>query len=397
MPAVALAAVLLAGCSLLPTPTAEPEAAPTAADGAFVFGVILVGPQNDHGWSEAHYAGGKYVEANLPGSAMISLDSLNPEARPETTLQEAVGAMADVNARLVFITSDDFAADTLVTAQDHPEITFIHISGDHVLTGEAPANLGNYMGRMEYGKMIAGCAAALATETGALGYLGPLINSETQRLANSAYLGARYCFETYRERNLDDLQFLVQFIGFWFHIPDVTLDPMVEANRLFDEGADVILSGIDTTEALAVAEQRASAGQRVWAVPYDYEGACDGGPQVCLGVPYFNWGPGYLELAREVHDGNWTQRWEWAGPNWNDINDHQTTAVGFRKGPVLSEAQAAQLDEFIAGLANGSINLFQGPLTYQDRTVFLEPGQVANDEQIWYTPQLLQGMVSLDE
>ena len=52
------------------------------------------------------------------------------------------------------------------------------------------------MGTMEYGKMMAGCAAALTTQTGQIGYLGPLINYETRRLAASAYLGARHCYES---------------------------------------------------------------------------------------------------------------------------------------------------------------------------------------------------------
>jgi len=30
----------------------------------FVFGVVLVGPKNDHGWSQAHYEGGLYIEEN---------------------------------------------------------------------------------------------------------------------------------------------------------------------------------------------------------------------------------------------------------------------------------------------------------------------------------------------
>ena len=50
------------------------------------------------------------------------------------------------------------------------------------------------------------------------------------------------------------------------------------------------------------------------------------------------------------------------------------------------------LDEFIAGLANGSINLFTGPLNYQDGSVFLADGEEATDTQIWYMPQLLEGI-----
>ena len=37
-----------------------------ASKGEFMFGVVLVGPYNDHGWSEAHYRAGKYAEKRSP-------------------------------------------------------------------------------------------------------------------------------------------------------------------------------------------------------------------------------------------------------------------------------------------------------------------------------------------
>ena len=162
------------------------------------FGMILVGPKNDHGWSQAHYEGGEYVEENLEGSRMIVFESLNPADKPEATLEGVVDEMVADGANLVFTTSDEFEEDTLGVAEKYPDVTFINISGDDALTGEAPENLGNIMGRMEDMKAIAGCSAALATETGKIGYLGPLINHETLRLASSAYLGARYCYENFR-------------------------------------------------------------------------------------------------------------------------------------------------------------------------------------------------------
>jgi simple sugar transport system substrate-binding protein len=362
-----------------------------------VIGVVMVGPFNDHGWSEAHYHGGLYVEQNIPGARMIWLDKLNPADRPETTLEQVVDDMVAKGAQVIFTTSDDFQTDTDTVAAKYPDIPFVMISGDHALTGEAPPNVANYMGRMEYGKMIAGCAAALKTETGAMGYLGPLINDETRRLANSVYLGARYCYQNYRGQNPDDLQFIVQWIGFWFNIPGVTLDPTEVANDIFNAGADVILSGIDTTEAIVVAGQRAEQGETVWAIPYDFEGACEEAPDICLGVPYFNWGPGYLYFVNKVQAGTFEQEWIWAGPDWADINNPDTTAVGFIKGNGLTAEESAQLDQFIAGLADGSINPFVGPLNYQDGSVYLADGEVATDAQIWNTTQLLQGMTGQSE
>jgi simple sugar transport system substrate-binding protein len=333
----------------------------------------------------------------MPNSRMIFVDSLNPDQRPDTTLEEAVDDLVLQGAQIIFVTSDDFAADSHYAAQKHPDTTFIHISGDHVLIGEAPSNLGNYMARMEYGKMIAGCAAALATDTGAIGYLGPLINDETRRLVNAAYLGSRYCYEHYRQQDPEQLRFNVEWIGFWFHIPGVTADPNQVTNDMFDGGMDVVMSGIDTTEALVVADKRATAGERVLALPYDYEGACAEAPQVCLGVPYFNWGPGYLTLAQEVAAGTWTQSWQWVGPDWDDINNHDTSAVGFVQGPALTGAQSLLLDQFITDLAEGSIVLFKGPLYFQNGIPFLAEDEIATDREVWYMPRLLAGMEGLSE
>jgi len=363
----------------------------------FVFGVVLVGPKNDHGWSQAHFEGGQYIVDHMPGAEMIVFESLNPADKPEATLEGVVDDMVAQGAQLVVTTSDEFEEDTLGVAEKYPDLTIINVSGDDALTGEAPANLGNIMGRMEDMKAVAGCAAALATETGQIGYVGPLINFETRRLVASAYLGATYCYENYRQMDPAELQFEVTWIGFWFNIPGVTLDPTEVSTNFFDTGVDVIMSGIDTTEAIDVAGQRAAQGETVWAVPYDFEGACEGAPEICLGVPYFNWGPSYLETATAVVDGTWTQSWDWNAPYWDDLTDNDQTAVGWVDGPALTGDLKTNLDDFISKMASGDVNVWTGPLNLQDGTAYLADGEVATDAQIWYLPQLLEGMEGASE
>ncbi|MBT3389337.1 MAG: BMP family ABC transporter substrate-binding protein [Chloroflexi bacterium] len=380
------------------TPQPEEIAVPTAAaSDDFTFGLILVGPSNDHGWSEAHYNGGLYIEQNMPNSKMLLSENLNPNARPEATLQGEVKKMIDNGAQLIFITSDDFSAETLIVARKYSQIYFVHISGDHALQGASPVNLSNYMGKMIYGKMIAGCAAALATENNAIGYVGPLINSETLRLANASYLGAKYCFDNYRDTEAESLRFRVEWIGFWFHVPGVTADPTEITNSLLDDGFDVILSGIDTIEPSTTTAERAAQGENVYTVPYDYENACQSVNEICLGVPYYNWGPGYLQFAEAVSYHAWKHTWVWAEPDWADLNNPDTSPVGFATGAALTPEQQEQLDQFIAGLGNGSINLFRGPLNLQDGSIYLRAGETASDEQIWNMPQLLKGMEGLSE
>lgn len=374
---------------LLPAAAQTPPATQPAT---FPVGFVLVGPQQDKGWNEAQYDATQYVVSKLPNVTPIILDKLNPADRPNVTLEQVVDTMVTQGAKVIFTTSDDFGADTIKMAQKYPNVVFIHTSGDAVLAGTAPSNLGNVMGKVEYMKMVGGCAAALTTQTNSLGYLGPLINFETRRLAAAAYLGAKYCFSTYRKLDPATLKYEVKWIGYWFNIPGVTLDPNAVAKSFFDGGTDVVLSGIDTPEALNVAKQYVDKGSKVWSVAYDYYDGCSPAPAVCLGVPYFNWGPAYTKVIQAVMAGTWKQSWDWNGPNWADINNPDTSNVGFTFGQALTADQKTTLQTFIKGLGDGTINLWSGPLNYQDGTSFLKAGETATDKQIWYLPQLLEGM-----
>jgi simple sugar transport system substrate-binding protein len=124
---------------------------------------------------------------------------------------------------------------------------------------------------------------------------------------------------------------------------------------------------------------------------YNYKNGCDLVGDICLGVHYYNWGPYYLDIIKQVQDGTYKGTWTWAKGNFEDLNNPDNSAFGFIKGPALGE-NAKYIDEFLKGMADGSINLWKGPLNFQDGSVFLKDGEVATDQQIWYLPQLLEGM-----
>ncbi len=398
-------ALALAACGDTTTTTAAEGTTTTAGEATtttagedteeFIFGMLLVGPFNDRGWSQAHYDAGLYVEEKAPGTKMIYIDKVNAADRPGTTPAQLAEDLLSKGAQLIIFNSDDMKDSALDFARAHPDVPVIHASGDSAWEDgedyQALPNLANVMGKMEYGKMIAGYAAALTTNTGQIGYLGPLINDETRRLAAASYLGARYAWETVLGNDPADLTFKVTWIGFWFNIPGVTSDPTQVAQDFFNQGFDVVISGIDTTEALVEAAKVTAEGRNVWAIPYDYEGAIAEAPEVALGVPYFHWGPDYLRHIEAIRAGTWEPTWEWQEPYWANINDPDDSPIGFLKGDALSAENAAKVDEFIAELGGG-LNLWVGPLSLQDGTPYLAAGESATDQQIWYLPQLLEGM-----
>jgi simple sugar transport system substrate-binding protein len=392
------------GAAATTAPTQPPAAtqAPTTAStqaassgGKYTFGLLMVGPYNDHGWSEATYDGAQYAVANNSDLNLLYIDKVNPSDRPGTTPEQIAEDLVSKGAKFIIFNSDDMKDASNAFAKAHPDITTIELSGDQAWKDgkdylDLP-NMGNIMGQMIYGKMIAGCAAALTTKTGQIGYLGPLINDETRRLASSVYLGAKYCWTNYLQKDPAQLQFKVTWIGYWFNIPGVTSDPTQVADDFYNSGYDVVVSGIDTTEALVEAKKLNTADNPRWAISYDYKNGCEQAPDVCLGVPYFNWGPAMLKNLTDAQNNNWSPTWEWNPPYWPDINNPDKSAVGFEKGQALSSDNAATVDKFIGELGNG-LDLWTGPLNLQDQSQYLKDGEKATEQQIWYLPQLLEGM-----
>ncbi len=398
-----IASFVMAACAPAAAPTAAPTqpAAPAATSAPAVgttsqsltFGMILIGPHDDKGWSQATFEGGQYVESKLPGTKMLYVD--NAFSQQGSTPAQLADKLVSQGAKVIIFNSDAFMDDSNTFAASHPDIVTFMLSGDQNWTDgknyKNIPNMINIMGKMEYMKEVAGCAAALTTKTGKIGFLGPLINDETRRLANSAFLGAKYCWTKVLNKNASDLSFDVTWIGNWFNVPGQTLDPTQVADQFYNSGHDIVISGIDTTEALVEAKKLSDAGKTVFAIPYDFHGACDQAPSVCLGVPYFNWGPALLKNFQDIEAGTWTPHFEWNGPDWANFNATDTGAVGFNYGPALTADNKATLEKFVSDLGNG-LDLWTGPINLQDGTVYLKDGEVATDQQIWYAPQLLEGM-----
>ena len=153
------------------------------------------------------------------------------------------------------------------------------------------------------GKMMAGCAAAMTTETGKIGFLGPLINDENPSLCQRPLSRRPNIAGTeYRGMDAADLELKVTWIGFWFNIPGFTADPTQVADDFYNSGFDVVVSGIDTTEALVQAKAHTENGNAspTPSLATPYANACDEAADVCLGVPYFNWGPLHQSSCRTM-------------------------------------------------------------------------------------------------
>ena len=157
---------------------------PDVEDGKFNIAMVLIGPHDDGGWSQAHYEGLVYVEENVPNTHVAYIENVPEGADSEQVFR----SLARKGFDLIFGTSYGYMDPMETVAGEFPDQMFIHLTG--IKTNST--NFGNLMGAMENMKYLAGMlAGARAKQDGVtkLGYMATFPIPEELRLGNAIALG----------------------------------------------------------------------------------------------------------------------------------------------------------------------------------------------------------------
>src|SRR6185369_8663767 len=242
---------------------------PDVVAGKFNVAMVLIGPHDDGGWSQAHYEGLQYLCQHIPDSHVAYIE-LVPEGADS---EQVFRSLSRKGFNFIIGTSFGYMDPMAAVAEEFPDITYLHLTG-YKSNGK---NFGNFFGAMEDFKYLAGMLAgsrAKADGNPKIGYMATFPIPEEIRLGNAI---ARGVAVTCPECKID-----VRFINTW-HDPQKERDG---AASLFDAGADVVFTGADTPAVADVAAEK-----KKWAVTYDHPSSCS--KDSCLTAPYWIWGPEY--------------------------------------------------------------------------------------------------------
>ncbi len=357
-----IAATLLSACGggATPAPAQPPAAAPTQAAapaatkapasfqipdieaGKFNIAAVLIGPHDDGGWSQAHYEGLQYVEKNVPNTHIAYIENVPEGADSEQVFR----SLSRKGFNLILGTSFGFMDPMETVANEFPDIMYVHISGYK----SNQKNFGNLFGAMESMKYLAGMlAGARAKKDGnpKLGYMATFPIPEELRLGNAFMLGAK---KTCPECTMD-----VRWLNTWH-------DPIVEkdsAASLFDAGADVVLTGADTPAVADVAQAKGK-----WGVTYDFIGSCK--VEHCLTTIYWNWGPVYANVAKQIIAKTYKPGWDYF-----DVDSGSLGIWGFMEGQTLTTGMKDLPPEVIQQVKDTLAQMQAGKFTRFD--VFAGP------------------------
>ncbi len=327
------AAALLAGCGKKEEPAAPvaaaPASAPPPAAEPLKIGFIYVGPVGDAGWSFAHDNGRKAIEAKFGDKIKTSYVEKVPEGPDaERVLRDLVAQ----GNKLIFATSFGFGDAMEKVAKDHPEVFFEHATGFKT----AP-NLAVYEARFYEDAYMAGIVAGGMTKSNTLGFVGSFPIPEVMRNLNAYLLGAQSVNPKVKLK--------VVWVNTWFDPPKES----EAATTLMNGGADVLLQNTDSTAVLQAAEK---AGKFAFGWDSDMSAAA---PKAHLGSAVLTWGVYYEKVVGDVLDKKWaTGNTKWGTKE--GMND-------FIKVPdTVPEPIRAKVDAVKAGLKDGSVAIFKGPL-----------------------------------
>ncbi len=380
--ALLVAALVLSACPA-PVPAPAGEAAPAAGEapaeqaatdagaiqipdiqeGKFNVAFVYVGPIGDGGWTYAHNEGRVYLEEQLGDQvATAYLESVPEGADAERVIRNLARKGFDA----VFTTSFGFMDPTATVAEEFPDAHFVHVSGFK----KNETNFANLFGAMESMKYLVGMiAGARAAEDGSnrVGYIAPFPIPEVIRHANAASLGMK---KTCPECQLD-----IRWIFTWF-------DPDLErqaAESLMDAGATVVITGADTTGPVQVAGERGH-----WGVAYDSRNSCEVDPDACLTVPYWNWGPFYVDLVQSMMDGTFV-----GDDIYFDVDSGALGLLGFVEdqtpAPGVPESVIPQVQELLAQMEAGEFtrfDVFTGPINDNKGELVVPEGQALTQSDL---------------
>jgi basic membrane protein A and related proteins len=329
---------------------------PDIEQGKFNVAMVLIGPHDDGGWSQAHYEGLKYLEQNMPDSHVAYVE-LVPEGAPS---EQVFRSLARKGFEFIIGTSFGYMDPMATVAEEFPDQTFLHLTG-FKSNGK---NFGNFFGAMEDFKYLAGMLAGSRAKLDGnpkLGYMGTFQIPEEIRLGNAIMLGAK---QTCPECTMD-----VRWINTWH-------DPIAEkeaAASLFDAGADVVFTGADTPAVADVAQEKGK-----WGVTYDHPGSCK--VDHCLTAPYWIWGPEYQRIAEQVKAKAYK-----AGYEYFDADSKAMGLFGFMDGQTpqpgikdLPAADVQKVKDILAKMLAGQFNrfdVFAGPINDTTGKVYVPAGQ----------------------
>ena len=253
----------------------------------------------------------------------------------------AAAELAEQGCNIIFADSFGHESYMIEAAKEFKNVQFCHSTGVRAHT-EGLANYHNAFASIYEGRYLAGIAAGLKTETNKLGYVAAKPFAEVISGYTAFYLGAKSVNP--------DVTMYVNYTNEW---SDATKEA-TNAKALIDQGCDVISQHSDTSAPATTAQNNG-----VFAVGYN-DDMIPVAPDAALVSARVNWGAYYEYALKCLIDG------EAIDQDWCGSYAEGACYLSPFNDAIIADGTKEAIEKAAAGLADGSVQVFAGPLHGKD-------------------------------
>lgn len=304
--------------------------------------------KEDGGWNTNFRKGVEAVEQAYPNAETTIVDQTDPGAGAQRTMSNLAAQGYDV-----VIANGNFAADMKKVAPRYPDTVF---EGSYNQPG---GNMGTFESADDEGGYVLGVLAGLMSRRGVVGYVSSYMLPSEARTVNAFMQGAK----TVRP----DIRLKVLTVNSY-------MDPAAErqaAQALVDDGADVLWQGNTDPSSAIVAQQRgvkyvSSTGNWAEQAPDAWLDGFDFGREGAL-----------VDISRSVVEDTWKPAIKRYG-----IEDEGIFFYPYGKSVPADVRE--QVDQAKRDVADGTVKLFEGPITDNEGEVAVPAGKsVSTPEELF--------------
>ncbi len=327
--------------------SSDPEPTEPVAGKTLKVGMVCIGDENDQGYTYNFYRAKDSVTEKMAAKGVTLEWEVITNIGEDDSCTDACIELAEGGCEVVICNSYGHEPFMLKAAPDYPDVQFIGCTN---LNSQFAGldNCHNAFADIYEGRYVAGVVAGMkikelidngtiAPEQAKIGYVGAFPFAEVISGFTSFYLGARSI--------VPEVTMTVKYVSSW---SDATAEGNA-AQALCDEGCVLISQHSDNTTPATVAEANG-----VFHVGYnnDMSGVA---PKASLISSRIDWSV-YFEyvfdclLAGEPISRDWTAGMAEGAVVVTELNS-----------AIAAPGTQEKMDEVIAGLADGSINVFAGP------------------------------------
>lgn len=367
--ALGAAALALTACgqSVTPASSAPASAAASGADSAAAdalkVGYVYIGDE-----SEAYTANFIQAEEAVKAQFGSAVETIAKYNVAEDAVESPLRELCEAGCGLIFTTSFGYGEVAKEMAAEYPDIQFCQATCADA--SEDVPNYHNAMGTIYQGRYVAGVVAGMKLKELGLtapkvGYVGAYPYAEVISGYTAFFLGIRSV--------VADATMEVMYANSW---GDYDTEKSM-ATALIEDGCVMISQHSDTKGPAVACKDATDNGNPVYCVCYNVD-MIDVAPESCLISSRIDWAPYQIETVQSVMDGE-----ELPLDVWQGFNDGWVAMTPLNEA-IAAEGTQEAIDATIAGLNDGSIQVFKGNDTgtnYNGDTIDLNEGYTENATQ----------------